>query len=159
MGYSTIESLNLKEICCYYCVLVAQSASGKTKAQAIWHDSIELVEKYYNVGIQESNQANAATVESLLLLLERIPSLVGMYICMLINIFQSIILIIIILLYIKHFFVREKNKRLKNWKYSILVIILCTHFFSFSPNPLVNVEYGPLHKFAVQYAKLKVTKA
>ncbi len=61
----------------YYTALVAQSSTGKTKAQKIFHKAVESIEQYYQVSIIESKQINAATVESLLGYLHGIPSMIG----------------------------------------------------------------------------------
>jgi len=79
MGKSTVDALNTNEGMAVFAALVGQPGSGKTPALSFVTRELCSVEKFNGVSNQESLQVNCPTIESLLRIMKRFPSVLCKY--------------------------------------------------------------------------------
>ncbi len=74
---STTQAFVSHTVPIVYTALVANPSTGKSKALRLVADAIEQVEQYIGVTPNDSQQVCAATIESMLNLLDRLKRVIG----------------------------------------------------------------------------------
>jgi hypothetical protein len=74
---ATITTINTPTAPIFFTALAGHPSTGKTQAMNMWKSAFDQLEEYYHIPSIESQQSNAATVEALLELHTKIPSIIG----------------------------------------------------------------------------------